>query len=275
MRLFFNSLSSKKGFVLPENGVRVIIITGQSNADGRGVNADAIPTELAINTDVKVYTLYADYGGSVGNYRFIDLDVEQNNMQINPIHAPFDFHGVELGLGANFTSYFPNEKLYIIKKAIGGTGIIESLPGGSVYETLWNTYTKNAINDLITQGKRPFVYYYFHQGETDANDTDYPFYSDRLDSLISQWRSNLGTELPFMFAEILEFGTSGTKEAEINQQFQDRADVSKHIEVVQATDLTNVGDSQHYDYEAQKAISERLLTKMQLLIPLEITSLIP
>jgi len=270
MRLFTQSLSSSSNFILPINGVRVLIVSGQSNAGGRALNTDAAAGELLPNSDIQIFSLYP-----LGSEQFYDLDIEQNNMQTNPVNAPFSFHGVELGLGNEFVNSFNNEVLYLIKKAIGGTKIIESLPGGSVYDSLWPSYVKKAINQLINAGKRPFVYFYFHQGEGDANDIDYLNYSANLDTLIAQWRTNLGNELPFLFAEILELGASGTRESEINQFFLDKANASQFIEVVTAKDLTNNGDNQHYDYAAQKIIANRVLVGMNLLTPIEITSLIP
>lgn len=185
MKLFISSLSSKSGDTpFPENGVRVIIQTGQSNADGRAKNSNTTVEERA----------YTDYA-KIWNPLTAQFEQYQYNVNGNGNGSAHPSeHGPDLHHIYNWQTYFPDEDVYIIKHAVGGTAIIEHLTGGSVYEVL-HPYVVDGLDALIADGKIPYVYFFFAQGERDATiGTEGTVYYDRYEDLIDLWRTNLGVQ---------------------------------------------------------------------------------
>lgn len=250
MRLFISSLSAEGGSTpvdpFPPNGVRVFLYTGQSNCPGRGLDSDATAQELAEKTNFKIWSKI--------NSRFENLQIGVNNL-----NSTEDSHGIELGLSNNFESYYPNETVYFIKWGVHSTAILEHLPGGSVYDDFWPNYVIAGINDLIADGKIPFVYWVYTQGERDSNTGEGgqpELYGGRFDQLISQWQSNIGVDMPMCNYELCDPLPSGYDQTGIvNQVFADKSLTEPLYQVMPTKFLSNLGDDLHYDYTAQKQIS--------------------
>ena len=237
-------------------GARVIILTGQSNAAGRAPNASATPSELSVQTHVKIW--------SKTNSQFESLQVGNNNLP-----AQSGDHGLELGLAQNFQTYFPGETLYLIKWAVSSTEIAQHLEGGAVYEELWDNYVVAGINDLIDDGKIPYVHVALWQGERDANTNisspggEYTLHAGRFDTWVSLWKSNFSSNIPLMVCEIKEPAPSGYESTTINTNFNNKAATENYLGVMATKSLSDIGDSLHFDYAAQKTASALILGFMQ------------
>lgn len=250
MRLFVSSLSNSESTPtpppFPENGVRVFLQTGQSNSRGRGLNSDATPEELAIQPQMKIWRLHTGGG-------FDDLEVPVNNQTSGTTHS------IELGLAKYFNDYYPDEIGYIIKVGIDGTPIIEHLPGGEVYDNFYPNFAIPGINRLISEGKIPYVYMIYSQGEADANPTNWPDgnnptnYVARFDSWVAQWRSNIGADLPIVVYQILDTYDPGS--GQINEIFINKDASDDKLHMLATGDLPSVGDNLHFNYTAQKEAS--------------------
>jgi hypothetical protein len=252
MKMFFNSLGGVGGEVptFPENGVRVFLITGQSNAKGRALNSSASAGELDPSTTTKIWNPTAS--------AFQNLDIGTNNL------ADAGDHGVELGLDVNFQTYFPGETLYLIKYAVGSTPIRDHIKTerGNVVDVFW-PYVVNGINQLITDGKIPYVYLIFSQGERDANpatdadgDTPAAHYT-RFGVWIDQWRSDIGANIPVVAYETLDFYSGSLT---VNSNMNAYESLRTKFECIPMVGETDIGDGLHFDYQAQKDASVRCLT---------------
>lgn len=235
--------------VFPTNGVRVFIYTGQSNCPGRGLNTDATAGELASQSQFKIWSKI--------NSQFENLDIGTNNL-----NSTADSHGIELGMAANFNTYYPSETGYFIKWGVSSTPIIQHLTGGTVYTELWINYVKPAINNLINAGKIPYVYFIYTQGERDANTSltppsggDYLNYAPRFETLKDLWRTNIGASLPFVNYQLIDPGPSGYEMTAINDDFAASELLESLHKVLQTNGLGDIGDDLHYDYVAHKAAS--------------------
>ncbi len=236
--------------------VNVIILTGQSNARGTGLNSEATASELDPNPDLMIFDKTTGFNA---------LDVGTNNIGSNNSQ-----HGIELGLQSAIVGNFTTP-VYLIKWAVTSTGIVEHLPGGSVYDELWPNYVQAGINQLINSGKRVQVSLVYIQGERDSNSAgDTAAYPGRLDTWVSQWQTNLGAGLPINCVEIFE--TNANDQA-INTAFADKAASEDNLRVVETGDLTS-GDNLHWDYASLKTIAQRVVNNIKAQDALTLTSTI-
>ena len=258
MIMYIQGLSSESGGVtppvFPANGVRVLLLTGQSNALGAGLNSEAISSEIDATSDLMIWN------GSV----FVNLDIGSGN-NLSSVGK----HGRELGLSVNYTNDF-DTPLYLIKLGSSGTPITDHLSGGVEYEAFWID-VKDGINNLINAGYRPFVYMAFHQGEADGAAALAPLYADKLDTWASLWRTNLGANLPITVTEIKE---SLPDSHTINEAFDAKELTENYFKVIQAKDLASY-DGVHLTYASQKNVAAQNQAYLVSMTPIEITTLIP
>ena len=258
---------------LSAGGALVLLITGQSNSDGRGLNSAATTAELAVQNRVKIYNT------SSNMWEQLDIGTNDNNQA-----GLGTYHGIELGLanavrGGRLNAF---DTVYIIKYAVGATAIAEHLPEGSVYETFYNDYVIEGINALVSEGKRPFVSLNYFQGEKDAGDnalTD--AFPKKFKSLIELWRDNLGDGLSFSVSEILE-GTGYTaasgyyNDTLINNVFRNYAARDNRLTVtVLNSGGLSTDDNLHLNYIGLKDLADLWIDNI-LRSPLyEVKELIP
>lgn len=237
MKLFMGSLGgAAQTPSFPENGVRLIIITGQSNADGRANQAQLTTAERDPQPQAKIWT-----GSAFATYDYGVNDDGDGTSSAD--------HGWDPLFAYQFNTYFPGETVYMVKHAVGGTAIIEHLSGGSVYTVLEPRVT-NAINNLIASGKQVYPYFFFSQGERDANiGTTGATYYSRYESLISLWRTNLGvTNISWVTTEILL--DCYPNEPIINAELNNIGTNYEMISTIPMKNLTDVGDGLHFDTQA-------------------------
>ncbi len=255
MKLFINSLSSGSSIPsIPENGVRVFLITGQSNARGRAPNSSATSEELLPQPQMQIW----NNGSSV----FQDLRIGVNSQDI--INGD---HSIELGLSQSFNTYFPNETGYIIKYAVSSTPIRYHIPEDGTVYNVFKERVESGINNLINQGKIPYVYFIYSQGERDANpDSDAAGDTPsahllRFKTLLDLWQTNLGTDLPFVAYETLDFYTGSL---EVNSNMLSYEGVTyPHYKMLPMVNETDIGDGLHFDYQAHKNASIKSLDFFQ------------
>ena len=270
MRMFMQSLPSGEALStpvfpdLPVNGVRVLLITGQSNAQGAVPFDDLPASDLDTFSNIQIWF--------ITNNQLEDLQLGINNK-----NKPYeDKHGVELGLAHQFVSPEP-EPLYMIKHALGGTNIdshleasySDEITDGTVWDAFRNDHVRRGINNLLAQGKRPFVYLYWCQGENDSFVSRVDDYERRFDSWVSMWKADLGADLPFIVCEIIETDSDDTT---INNVFRDKALTEPNMRVIDTDGLPDKGDNLHYNTAAFETIASRCIGYMKELTPIEITA---
>lgn len=260
MRLFVQSLSSDG--TAPINAVRVILITGQSNALGAAFNSDALASEMLEQPNFKIW--------SKVNSQFENLDIPINNLGANPDDPPSNQrHGLELGLSVNRTDYY-SEDIYLIKHGVGGTSLVENMEGGYVYEEFWNNFVIPGINDLISQGKTPYVQLVFAQGEYDGATANQVSYGTNFPIWASKWRSNLGNNLPIIDLEINEVDANY---ADINT-VKENQELSDSLYKLLDNKLLPRDDDWHWNYSSMKLISNMVYEQTLIFNWLPITSLL-
>lgn len=232
---------------IPDNAVRLLAITGQSNASGRALDSDAAASELAVQTNTKIWV-----AGIVNDWQ--DLDVGTNNQSTG------NQHGIELGLAQKFLTELPNETIYIAKYGLGGSDIDANSPNGAVYNTFNDDYLEPAINQILSTGKIPYIHFYYSQGEADANGADYLLYAEKLQLLIKHYQRKLGKNVHFIFPEILELGAN-TNESDINDIFNAYQVLEPNVTTIQSKAFS-AEDTQHFDYDANKLLAEEVFRSM-------------
>ena len=265
MRLFLSSLRGNSSgtpplppdpelWVLPDNSVRVTILTGQSNSSGEGYNASATTGELDETTQLILWRQYTN--------AFANLNIGAGNNYPNTTSK----HGIELQL-SNLQEGNYDYPLYLLKWGVGGTEILEHLKGGTVHQQLYNNFVYRGINHLLGLGKRVFVDFIFIQGEADSDFTDkQSAYSINLDALFTLWRGILGANLPISLVQIKQRNAGTTV---INDIFDTK--ISSTVKVIEASALAT-NDGIHYSYDSLKTIANNYFDRIKTVAPLEILS---
>jgi hypothetical protein len=196
-----------------DNEVPVLIIMGQSNADGQGflTNIPSI-SATSFNGQVQIFNKSISYSPANSGVNHVDngewTNLNQNTLMIvSPVGGSITGSGImqsNNSMGTEFplavewaTKIYPytNKPLYIIKCAIAGT-YLNAKNGNS--DTDWSNspsqtwrlaldyVIKPAIKQLMLQGKTPkCVGVFWGQGEADANVTDASSYETNLRELIN------------------------------------------------------------------------------------------
>lgn len=246
-----NAFSLKSGIAsdmtaqLPVNGVRVFITDGQSQVRGGAANANARPSELGVQSNVKMYVR--------ATTEFQDLNIGVND------EGRFSYqHGMLLGLAQMFNQFFPNEILYVIQNGVGGTGIESWIPGGSNFDnSIIDTTT--GINILINEGKIPVAHKIFWQGENDNGLPDkFAFLGFRWDVYKSTWRTYF-PNIPLIIGELVD-----TKPTHLvaNNLYRDKDAADPLVKAALIGYRYHNGDQLHFGYAAQKTIAEIALRFM-------------
>ena len=221
----------------------MFILTGQSNARGSGHNIDANPSELGLQDNVKIWIK-----GS--GWQTLNIGVNNRPSDLDP-----DRHGFELGFAQEIKTYYPNDEIYLIKYAIGGTFMSEHLSGGVVYEELWNNYVVPSINNLISNDKFPYVNMIMSQGENDSTDNALTLdYVNKLNTWVNLWRSNIGSNIGIINYEMK---ISNGNSASINTDWINKASSDPLHTSLDTKNESDVGDNVHYDYLGQKSIASK------------------
>ncbi|HOC01871.1 MAG TPA: sialate O-acetylesterase [Candidatus Ratteibacteria bacterium] len=154
----------------------------------------------------------------------------------------------------------------ILACAHGGTTmtqwdpLLKHLCGKSLYGATLRRIKKNSgrITGII-----------WYQGESDANEKDIPYYTDRMKNLISSFRDDLKTpDLPFVAVQIGRLVNVGAKDTWWNsiqeKQFRLLEEV-KNYSVVPAVDLS-LDDTIHVSGKDQNRLGKRMAYAMNVLL---------
>lgn len=231
---------------LAANEVPVVIIAGQSNAQGGADNADATASELDANAKVKILEAWA--GGS-STWANLACGTKYTNGR------SATEHGIELELQNIRDTFFPTKTLYIIKHAEGGTSLSPThLPGGVAYDSLWVQYVQKGLNSLVDSGYIPVVSFFYMQGENEASSGGAPAtnYEANLRKMVAFWQRNISPDLPIIIGRV-DHG-SYTAQATITAA---QIAVANDFDMV-ASFSTNgfpKKDGDHFNYAGQKLLS--------------------
>jgi hypothetical protein len=218
----------------------VFIMAGQSNMAGRG---QVEPQDTLPNPRVLALNQYGEIVVAKSPLHFYE-----------PTRT-----GLDLGyrFGNIITSHLPDSvSVLLVPTAIGGSSISQWL-GDEEFRgvrLLSNFGEKSALAGEIGTFKAVL----WHQGESDSNERDIPFYRERLASLLSQFREYTGeVQLPVILGELGLHDKNALNRGRINEIIHEYALDDLRAAVVPTTDLGHIGDSTHFNSEALRTMGER------------------
>jgi hypothetical protein len=218
----------------------VFILAGQSNMAGRGQvePQDTLP-------DPRVLTI-------------------NQRGEVIVAKSPLHFYepsrsGLDLGhrFGNVMAEHLPDSvSVLLIPTAIGGSSISQWLGDEEFRGVMLKSNFRDRTALAGTVGT--FKAVLWHQGESDSNENDIPYYRERLRNLLTQFREFTGdAHLPVILGELGLHDKNALNRARINEIIHEYAADDPRAAVVRTTDLSHIGDSTHFDAEALRAMGER------------------
>ncbi len=225
---------------LKKENVWAFVLAGQSNMAGRGLvePEDTVP-------DQRILTI-------------------NRNGQVILAKEPLHFYepamaGLDCGysFAKTLIRRIPDSiSVLLVPTAVGGSSISQWL-GDSLYRNvkLFSNF-KEKVEIARQYGTVKAVLW--HQGESDANQRDIPFYKQRLAELVGRFRSVIGNEqLPVMFGEIGSFSKDRNNWALLNGAIHAYAAEDRNTAVIATGDLKDKGDSIHFNSKGQRIMGQR------------------
>ena len=174
----------------------VIILAGQSNATGHAPLTQAIKNEAAKYDFSNIYINYKTSDGSNFTHakqsnKGFDQYVPGMSGWVNPNAVDAEYFGPELGLAEYIAaSGLKNERWYIIKYSVCGSGLASDWLGGKNYAQDMLNFVNNAVGKLSETYDVKISGFLWMQGETDAmNQTAANAYAQNEQTLVSMVRN--------------------------------------------------------------------------------------
>ena len=221
--------------------VKVFLLGGQSNMDGRGATSGLPTSPMNLQQPQADVLLYE--GGSLG-------DLQPGGSQFGP----------EITFGRTITDALPAENFALIKYAVGGTDLYGDWnPAGGTNYTAFNNTVTNGLTALTNAGHTyEIVGMLWTQGENDARDGQGAAYEANLNNFIASMRASYGTDLPFFFSRLSSGQTDlPLPELALVRTAQDNvgaADANAYQIDTESFSLAN--DDLHFDAAGQIALGE-------------------
>ncbi|HEY6506223.1 MAG TPA: sialate O-acetylesterase [Chitinophagaceae bacterium] len=218
----------------------VFLLAGQSNMAGRGLvePRDTLPDKRILTINEKGQLIIAK----------------------EPLHfyEP-SLTGLDCGysFGKTLIKNIPGKiSVLIIPTAVGGSSISQWL-GDSLYRNV------KLFSNFIAKMEMGKQYgtikgILWHQGESDANKNNIPYYGERLAVLFTRFRSAAGNDsLPVILGELGSFPKNKEQFRLLNEAIHAYAAKDKHTAVISTRDLEHKGDSLHFNSKGQRMMGER------------------
>ena len=221
---------------MPESGLDIFLLIGQSNMAGRG-SVDQV--EPLRNANV----LMLRHGEWVAAQE--------------PLHHDKQIAGTGLGMSfaVELAEQNPSSVIGLVPAAIGGTGLKRWMPGAYLYRRAV-LEARQATQSGSIKG------ILWHQGESDAQgEATATSYAERFTIMVEALRRELGCQrAPVVVGELGEFltGRPGLAHfAEVNRQLHKLAETLPLCGCVSAAGLKDKGDSLHFDSPSLRAFGRR------------------
>lgn len=239
--------------------LRVYLLGGQSNADGRATIA-GLPAELQLpQHGVDLY--YKVEGGS-GTLTTLRPGLSETSQ-----------FGPEVALGARLAKFHADEegtRVAVIKYANGGTNLHTQWKAGGDATTTGDGTEYIAFQQTVTGGLAALAAAYpgaqidleamvWMQGESDADATNAPLYQNRLAAFIADVRATLGQSLPFVIGRLSSGQTNiAAQYLEAVRAGQDAVAAADPLTSIISTDgLGMNGDALHFSAAGQQEMGSR------------------
>jgi len=229
------SLPAKENFYL-------YIMAGQSNMAGRGF---VQPQDTVISKQVLVLN-------KNNEWVYAKEPLHYYEPSLTGLDCGFSF-GKKLS-----ASYGKNITIGLIPCAVGGSSIEQWL-----YDSTYRGVTlyKNLVNKI--KAAMPYGTIkgmIWHQGESNAGRFNYRNYKQKLESLFTKIRKDVGdNDMPIFMGEISSFLNRATnpKADSVNRDMHLLASEKKNMFVIKTADLTPKADTIHFDSRSQRIMGER------------------
>ncbi len=234
--------------------VDVVLLGGQSNADGRAVTND-LPVELqGVQTNVLFYHGNADGNASVPGFTLTSLQPGGSSGSAGTF-------GPEVSMGYTLADALTNRQTAIIKYANGSTSLAVNWASdsGADYRAFTNTVGRG-LQALEDVGHTPRVIAMtWLQGERDGQDDAHAAqYVANLTAFIARMRSLYGPDMSFVVAQISNGGRYPAASWTTVQQAQaDVAAADTNADMFVTHDLPLKADNLHYTADGLVTIGER------------------
>lgn len=248
--------------------IRVYLLAGQSNADGRALST-LLPASLQQpQTDVDFF-FHVEGSHPLENQL---IDLQPGSPEFNQPN----YFGPEITFGRAMADYFasdPNTSIAVIKYANGGTNLhTQWKAGGSgsdegdgseyvafqetVYAGLASIQTANPEDTVVVSGM------IWHQGESDSlNVSSASSYEENLSDFIADIRGTYAANLPFIIGEIANNGTN----YQIVQDAQKAVSSADPLtKFVSSDELELKADNIHFNANGQQTLGWNFATQMQI-----------
>lgn len=225
----------------------LILLTGESNAEGAALNSDAPPTSIGIRNSVKIlYNINKQW-------QTLNIGISGNNQSTS------NKHGLELGLAnsADTGLMSANAQVYLVKTGIGGTRIRDWFLGTPNWTTLI-TMTDTAIGQLtrLNSGTTPKLFIWYNQGQNDKNaGMDSYVWKDTTKLHFANLRTRYGATVP-IFITLLTEPTFSTYNDRIRE-------IASELTNTFAVPTPPADDGSHWNYSELLTIAYQFISVMR------------
>lgn len=223
-----------------KQNVWVFILAGQSNMAGRGM---------------------VEPQDTISNKRI--LSINKNGQLIiakEPLHfyEP-DLTGLDCGysFGQIMIKNIPDSiSILLLPTAVGGSSISQWL-GDSLFRNV-KLFSNFLAKVEIGKQYGTIKGILWHQGESDTNEKNIPFYPERLSKLFTKFRLAVGNNnLPILLGELGSFSKNKKGFELINKAIHNYSAQDANTAVIATGDLKHKGDSLHFNSKAQRTMGKR------------------
>lgn len=255
--------------------VKVILMAGQSNMDGRAEN---VSVDSCYPLDSTLF-----YVGTEGN------PVNQTYTFIQPNTSETSETGPEVALAQSLLKDFPKEQFAFIKYANGGTSLYQDWVAGGTNGTNgdgveyvnFQTVVSSGLNALAQQNPTDtfkIIAVLWTQGERDAlaNRTTAEYESD-LTNFISDIRLTYGDNIPFIYS-CLSDGQTAISTTQINAIRDAQNNVNELVPdtySIEANQFSVSSDDIHYDASGQTSQGLAYASRIGSILEEEIIDITP
>lgn len=231
------------------------VISGQSNAKGRGVIAE---------------TTYVSAGATISNaFIWNNTSLTWPTLVAGTNNDAYDNTklGVEMSLAKNFITS-KGQPLYLVKHAVDGTAITQWVPPNTNFNNLRDAIQRAcwAIEDSGSPVKP--VAFIWYQGEADAlNSSEAAQYATRLQQLITEVNGIYGiAQIPFYVVQIqqspTQIGTADVQQAGFVTSLT--SPYSAYTNYVETGDISVNFDMHHITAASFEALGARIVSRMKI-----------